>query len=319
MKRRRPNYRQIRTADGNRNDAGDTPVHEQPAHPELTMLHRHRTGALVPGTRKHPHAPRSLMTSHLARQDPIGVPLVVRRGAEAFGLDPRRLLRLGGNSSSSWGIGDQILRVGQHLEQEIQALRAASGALPVPRLLERADLGACSAALLERLPGQPAGQAALVRPDIACAIGRACGGLHARLSQIPAPTGLDILATRRPVAHPRLLHLDLHPFNVLVDDAGTVTGVVDWANAAAGEPILERARSWSILTLDPAAQARESNPAWATLSSAWISEASLTSLPASARAWACEFMLDDLAKRYPGHALRHVAHALAAARIGPSA
>jgi aminoglycoside phosphotransferase (APT) family kinase protein len=51
----------------------------------------------------------------------------------------------------------------------------------------------------------------------------------------------------------RLLHLDLHPFNVLVDEQGDVSGVLDWANVAGGHPDLDRARSWSILTLDPAA------------------------------------------------------------------
>ena len=42
---------------------------------------------------------------------------------------------------------------------------------------------------------------------------------------------------------------------MLVDDAGEVTAVIDWTNAAAGDPQLDAARTWSILTLDPAALA----------------------------------------------------------------
>lgn len=242
------------------------------------------------------------------------VPLVVKRGAEAFGLDPDRLVRLGGNSGSSWGIGDRVLRVGQRLDDETRAMGAAAGALPVPRVLDRTDLGGFTAALMERLPGQPAGTAAMARPELARAIGRACGELHARLSQIPAPAGLGIVGTGEQPRHPRLLHLDLHPFNVLVDDAARVTGVIDWANAAAGEPVLDLARTWSILMLDPAAMERGSHSGWRKLTSTWIRQAALTKLPAHARAWACEFMLRDLAGRYPTAALKHVGGALAAAR-----
>jgi aminoglycoside phosphotransferase (APT) family kinase protein len=245
------------------------------------------------------------------------VPLVVKRGAEAFGLDPDRLVPLGGNSGSSWGAADRVLRVGQRLDEEIRAVCAAAGVLPVPRVLDRIDLGGFTAALIERLPGQPAGEVATARPELAHAIGSACGALHARLSQVPAPAGLRIVGTCEPLPLPSLLHLDLHPFNVLVDDAATVTGVIDWANAAAGDSVLDRARTWSILMLDPAVLARGSHPGWRALTGAWTRQASLTNLPARARAWACEFMLGDLARRYPAAALKHIDHALASARTQP--
>jgi aminoglycoside phosphotransferase (APT) family kinase protein len=47
-----------------------------------------------------------------------------------------------------------------------------------------------------------------------------------------------------------LLHLDYHPLNVLVDRGG-VSGVIDWANAAAGDPRADLARSITILRLAP--------------------------------------------------------------------
>jgi aminoglycoside phosphotransferase (APT) family kinase protein len=49
---------------------------------------------------------------------------------------------------------------------------------------------------------------------------------------------------------PALLHLDYHPLNVLVSGR-QVTGVLDWANAAAGDPRLDVARTATILRLTP--------------------------------------------------------------------
>ena len=44
----------------------------------------------------------------------------------------------------------------------------------------------------------------------------------------------------------RLLHLDFHLFNVLVND-GRVSGVIDWENAMAGPPHADLARTRAIL------------------------------------------------------------------------
>jgi hypothetical protein len=62
---------------------------------------------------------------------------------------------------------------------------------------------------------------------------------------------------------------------------------------------LGRARTWTILTLDPAAVARRHQPGFADLIEGWITGAQLDQTPAVARAWACRYMLDDLAHRYP--------------------
>jgi len=42
-----------------------------------------------------------------------------------------------------------------------------------------------------------------------------------------------------------VVHLDLHLFNILTGTRGEVTGVLDWANAAAGDPDLDRAGTWT--------------------------------------------------------------------------
>ena len=243
-------------------------------------------------------------------------PAVVVRAAEAFGLDAGLLRGLGGNSGSAWEVAGQVLRVGRRtvIDAEVTASAAAASAVPVPRVLDRAELGACSALLLERLPGRPAAELARRNPALAQAAGRACGQVHNALAQVPAPPGLRPVAgnwaSRLPAGPARVLHMDLHPFNVLVADDGAVTGVLDWANAAAGDTVLDRARSWAILTLDPAACARLAEPGWTQLTHGWTEAADLAGVPAAARAWACQFLLTDLASRYPPEALRHAATAL---------
>jgi Ser/Thr protein kinase RdoA (MazF antagonist) len=229
------------------------------------------------------------------------LPAAVGRAAAAFGLDVEQLRPLAGASGSAWGDGDVVLRVGERVDHELLAAAAAAGHVPVPRVLDRR----AGAALLERVPGRPAGELALERPDRAAAAGRACGELHDALARVACPRGLrDAPGTDG--GERRLLHLDLHPFNVLVDDNGDPTAVIDWANAAAGDPELDRARTWSVLTLDPAARELAAEPGWATLRDNWLRAAGMHDLLAAARTWACRFMLDDLAARHTPEELAHI-------------
>jgi Ser/Thr protein kinase RdoA (MazF antagonist) len=216
---------------------------------------------------------------------------------------------LGGRSGSAWGDGEVVLRVGERVADEVLAASAAAGHLPVPRVLDRLELEGVCAVLLERLPGRPAGALALDSPGRAAAAGSACGELHDAMAEITAPPGVRD-APGATCRERRLLHLDLHPFNVLVDDDGEPTGVIDWANAAAGDPELDRARTWSLLTLDPAARELGNDPGWATLTAHWLEAGRLHALSAAARIWACRFMLEDLAARHTGAELAHVRDAM---------
>lgn len=237
------------------------------------------------------------------------LPSVVVRAARAFGLEPRSLQRLGGASGATWSDGAVVLRVGERVADEVLAASTAAARVPVPRVLDRIELDGCGALLLELVPGRPAGELALTSPARAAAAGRSCAALHDRLAELPAPPEL------RPAPGAQcemrsLLHLDLHPYNVLVDDVGEVTGVIDWTNAAAGDPRLDAARTWSILTLDPAAIALQAKPGWGALTESWVQGGRLEAISADARAWACRFMLEDLAGRHPPAALAHVRDAL---------
>jgi hypothetical protein len=233
----------------------------------------------------------------------------VVRAAVGFGLEPERLRPLGGSSGSAWSDGDVVLRVGERVAHEVLAASAAAGHLPVPRVLDRLEFDGVCAVLLERVPGRPAGELALHSPARAAAVGRACGELHDALAEVACPPGLRA-APGADCSEPRLLHLDLHPFNVVVDDHGEPTGVIDWANAAAGDPELDRARTWSLLTLDPAARELDNDPGWASLTEHWLEAGRMCLLSASARIWACRFMLADLAARHTWRELAHIRHAM---------
>jgi Ser/Thr protein kinase RdoA (MazF antagonist) len=245
-------------------------------------------------------------------------PRAVVRAAQVLGLDPAGLRSLGGASGSAWGVGDQVLRVGPRdlMEAELAATAAASAVLPVPAVLDRAEVDGNLAVRLERRPGRPVVEVLQRHPGLARTVGQACGAVHQVLAGVPAPSGLRP-APGAPAGGPtgpagpgpRLLHLDLHPLNLLVSDDGELTGVLDWANAAAGHPDLDRARTWSILTLDPIARSYRSQPVFAALADAWLEQGQLTQASPAARAWACRFMLRDLGGRYSPADLAHVREA----------
>jgi aminoglycoside phosphotransferase (APT) family kinase protein len=111
-------------------------------------------------------------------------------------------------------------------EAEIMEHARAHG-FPVPRVLEVLDDGL----VLERVDGPTMLAALQRRPWSAARLARTLARLHASLHEIP-------------FEGERLLHLDLHPDNVLLARRGPV--VIDWTNARAGEPALDVALTWVI-------------------------------------------------------------------------
>jgi aminoglycoside phosphotransferase (APT) family kinase protein len=252
------------------------------------------------------------------------LPSVVLTAARALGVDEHDLRPLPGAAGQTWAAGEHILRVrpAGPLAIEMAAYAAAARVLATPEVLDIVHLPVTSAALLTRLPGRPVGDLDGVAPEQARRRGLACGHVHAQLAAVAAPREVPSLPgptppgptawrqTPPPPAGDRLLHLDLHPFNVLVDEDEKVSGVVDWANAATGHPDIDRARTATVLTLDPAALARQADPSWAALVEGWSEAGELTEVPAGAMAWACRFMLNDLAGRYNSGQLAGVYRAL---------
>jgi aminoglycoside phosphotransferase (APT) family kinase protein len=76
------------------------------------------------------------------------------------------------------------------------------------------------------------------RPDRLPIFGRMLAALHEQLHAIEAPPGVPDAA----LAGSQLLHRDLHPLNVLITAAGPV--VIDWSNAARGDPAYDVADTW---------------------------------------------------------------------------
>lgn len=113
----------------------------------------------------------------------------------------------------------------------------AKAGFPVPAVYDASgpDL------IMERLEGRDMLSDVARRPWLAGKYGRDVADLHNRLHQIDAPPGL------RPAFEPgnKVLHLDLHPANVMLTARGPV--VIDWTNAAAGAPAVDVAMVYVIL------------------------------------------------------------------------
>lgn len=244
----------------------------------------------------------------------MSVPTTVLAAAARFGVAPETLRRLPGATGQTWDAGGPVLRLvrPERLAVELAAHAAAATAVPVPEILDSARVDGVGALLLRRLPGVPAGDLTGLDPAGARRRGLACGALYRTLAGVPAPPEVPP-APADPYAGDRLLHLDLHPFNVLVDASGAVTGVLDWANAAAGHPDLDRARTAAILVGDPAARELAGSPVAAALLVGWAEAADFAGVPAPATRWARGHLLADLAPRYGPAELAAITAALDAA------
>jgi aminoglycoside phosphotransferase (APT) family kinase protein len=144
------------------------------------------------------------------------------RASEVFDLRDGRVLRR--------------FKSGGNPEREALAMRHAHRhGYRVPEVLEvKAD-----ALVLEKIDGPTMWEAAGREPDAVQAHAAALARLLRELHEIEAPDGLPAVGEGD-----RLLHLDLHPANVILSPTGPV--VVDWTNARRGDPALDVALTWVI-------------------------------------------------------------------------
>src|SRR5690348_11568133 len=106
---------------------------------------------------------------------------------------------------------------------------------PVPEVLEiTAD-----ALVLEKVEGPTMRENAAAQPSKVQSHAALLAQLHRALHEIEAPNGLPAVGDGD-----RLLHLDLHPANVILSPNGPV--VLDWTNARRGEPAFDIAITWVI-------------------------------------------------------------------------
>jgi aminoglycoside phosphotransferase (APT) family kinase protein len=147
-----------------------------------------------------------------------------------------------GRSADIYALGtDRVLRRYRtphdaQPEADVMTYLAEVG-YPVPKIYDVAgpDL------VMERLDGPEMLADLASKPWRARKYGRILAGLHNRLHEIEAPPGL------RPAFGPgrAVLHLDLHPANVMLTARGPV--VIDWSNARAGPPGADVAMAYLIM------------------------------------------------------------------------
>jgi aminoglycoside phosphotransferase (APT) family kinase protein len=143
-----------------------------------------------------------------------------------------------------YGVGLVLRRArdGRSMAAEARTMDyARQHGIPVPEVVEVSDDGADL--VMERLDGPTMVAALSNAPWTVRRQGARLGELHRQLHEIPAPEFLPAA----PVGQgDRLLHLDLHPLNVMLTARGPI--VIDWTNAAHGNPAVDVALAWVLLS-----------------------------------------------------------------------
>jgi aminoglycoside phosphotransferase (APT) family kinase protein len=111
---------------------------------------------------------------------------------------------------------------------------------PVPVVDELSDDG--SELVMERIEGKSMVDAIAAAPWSVRRQGRTLAELHSRLHDIAAP---DFLPPGPVGVGERVVHMDLHPLNVMLGPKGPV--VIDWTNAAASDPLVDVGLAWVLM------------------------------------------------------------------------
>lgn len=127
-------------------------------------------------------------------------------------------------------------RTGRDLRREAEMMMYLSGhGIPVPRVFEATE----DELVMQYVPGPRMSEEIGRKPWLAGSLGEELADLHHRLDVIAAPDFLE--------GDGHLLHLDLHPGNVVLGPEGPV--VLDWASAGKGDRRLDVALSWVSLAV----------------------------------------------------------------------
>lgn len=112
---------------------------------------------------------------------------------------------------------------------------------PVPEVVDVSADG--TELVMERVTGPTMIEAASAQSWKLRRYGRDLAQLHKALHLLAAPEWLPC-APGAP--GDRVLHMDLHPLNVILSPRGPV--VIDWTNAARGDPCVDVAATWILLS-----------------------------------------------------------------------
>ena len=111
---------------------------------------------------------------------------------------------------------------------------------PAPAVEEVSDDGLDM--VIERVRGANMVATMTKRPWTVRRQGSILADLHQRLHEVVAPAWSHDAPVGR---GDRLLHLDLHPLNVILSPRGPV--VIDWTGASRGDPAVDVALAWSLM------------------------------------------------------------------------
>lgn len=111
---------------------------------------------------------------------------------------------------------------------------------PAPEVFDVSDDGL--EIVMARIEGQTMVDVAARKPWLLRRFGAQLGELHARLHALDAP---DWLKAGPLGSGDTVVHMDLHPLNVLMATDGPV--VIDWTNAARGDAAVDIATTWILL------------------------------------------------------------------------
>ena len=111
---------------------------------------------------------------------------------------------------------------------------------PVPEVVEVSDDGIDL--VMERITGPTMIEVASTQPWKLKGFGRDLAELHESLHLLSAP---DWMPNAPCGLGERVLHMDLHPLNIIISNKGPV--VIDWTNAARGNPMVDVAATWVLL------------------------------------------------------------------------
>jgi aminoglycoside phosphotransferase (APT) family kinase protein len=132
-------------------------------------------------------------------------------------------------------------REGRSLAEEGRVMDyVRSQGYPAPAVEELSDDGV--EMVMERIEGSDMVATMSRRPWTIPQQGRVLADLHLRLHELTAPDWLRDAAVGR---GDRLLHLDLHPLNVMMSPKGPV--VIDWTGASRGDPAVDVALAWVLM------------------------------------------------------------------------
>ncbi len=150
-----------------------------------------------------------------------------------------------GRDADIFEYGDDLVlrrsRDGASQVQEANVLRYASEqGLSVPHVAEVIEDG--RALVMERINGPTMIDAASKRPWKIGTFGRILSELHDAVHRVEAP---EFLGPAPAGTGSALLHLDLHPLNVMLSSRGPI--IIDWTNACAGDPRVDVALTWALI------------------------------------------------------------------------